>query len=770
MPVALEVSLALLPEAALAVDVHGRVMAVNDLAAALFGPEGPFDTAGPVPTLGAIRGFGEWLAGKGVAVFETHLAGRRPNGVPVTVELRAHRLDGEGGALCLLTELDRARVASEAQRFFDIAFDTAPIGMALFNTDGEYVRVNAALCTMLGRRADELLGRRDQEFTHLEDRQSDVDAAWRILRGEIHTWQCEKRFLRPDGSVVWTIANLTFLRDDDGNPLSWVGQFQDITARKALEVTLLERERRTREILETAHEAFMSIDRQGCVTDWNPAAEATFGWARDEILGRSVIDALAPERDRDGLRAMLVEGRPSGVCFPLNELVEMTGLHRSGREFPVELTVWAVERDDEHAFNAFIRDISERKRTEEQLEQAHSEAVQASRMKSEFLANMSHEIRTPLNGVIGMSGLLLSSDLRSDQLEYAEVVRRSGETLLEIINDILDFSKIEAGKLELEQSEFDVGSLVEDVAELLAPEAQRKGLELTTITEPEIPSLVTGDPGRIRQILTNLVGNAIKFTPAGELSVRVSRQAGGATGAPMVHVAVRDTGPGIAAEDAKRLFDPFTQGDASTTRRFGGTGLGLAISRRLAELMGGSIGVESTPGDGSTFWFTVPLVPAAGAAWRPGRLSLLAGARVLVVDDNATSRAVLDHQLTRWGLATATAADGATGLEVLRTAFRAGRPIDVVLVDSELVTAGGLDLGHAIATDPEVASTTLILLTPVGRPRSPDGTTPNVHVAKPVRRSQLFDALADALGIGSGRATRESRPPALPDLPEALAG
>ena len=258
--------LELLPEAALLVDARAVVVARNRSASELFGPNGGALEC----TLTAVGGFTDWLAGSGEDTFRGRLHARRPTDVPLTVELSARRLaDGSGGAVCLVAQPDRERVASEAQRYFDIAFDAAPIGMALFNTDGEYVRVNTALCRLLGRTEAELLGRRDQELTHPDDRQGDVDAAWRILRGEISTWQCEKRFLRPDGSVIWAIANLTFLRDEDGNPVSWVGQFQDISERKRDEKALQETLSLLAATLDATADGVLVVDPGGTITSFN---------------------------------------------------------------------------------------------------------------------------------------------------------------------------------------------------------------------------------------------------------------------------------------------------------------------------------------------------------------------------------------------------------------------------------------------------------------------------------------------------------------------
>jgi len=743
-----EAPLQLLPEAALQVDAHGRLVARNRLAAAMFGATGPLQASAITESLRQIPGFQHWLAGVGDEFFRGRLHARRSNGVPLTVDLSARRISRRaGGAVCLLVELDRQRVSTEAQRYFDIAFDAAPIGMALFNTDGEYVRVNGSLCTMLGRSADELLGHRDQEFTHPDDRQADVDAAWRILRGEIHSWQCEKRFLGADGADVWVMANLTFLRDEAGRPLSWVGQFQDITARKSLETDLLERERITRQILETAHDAFVSIDDAGTVVEWNSQAEATFGWARAEIIGRELADTIVPEGLRDGYRRGLQRFLTTGSSPLIGPLVELTGLDRAGREFPVELTICAVATADGYRFNAFLRDISGRRRVEEQVAQAHSAAVEASRMKSEFLANMSHEIRTPLNGVIGMTGLLLETDLDAEQRDFAETARRSGEVLLEVVNDVLDFSKVEAGKLELECRPFDLRELADDVGALLGAQARAKGLDLRVGVDPGVPVTVTGDPARVRQIITNLAGNAVKFTDEGEVAVGISLAEAGDH--PLVLVEVRDSGMGIAPEDQARLFESFTQADASTTRRYGGTGLGLAISKRLAELMGGSIGLRSAPGAGSTFWFTVRLGPSPSPTTAvPGPAipatrdapAGSAGRRLLVAEDNPVNQRVATAMLARLGYAVDVVADGAQAVDALRRGAYAA-----VVMDCQMPGMNGYEAATAIRRAEGGRRRTPIVAVTASAMKGDEerclAAGMDAYLSKPVRMEALSEAL-----------------------------
>jgi two-component system sensor histidine kinase/response regulator len=516
-------------------------------------------------------------------------------------------------------------------------------------------------------------------------------------------------------------------------------------------LALQDSEQRFRLIVQTALDAFLEIDPDGVLTEWNARAEEAFGWRRYEAIGQRLGTMIALDCEAEGtqrLREIFRAAQPSAVA----QRMEIVGRHRDGHEFPAEMTLSAIWVGTHFIYAAFVHDVTARKVAEAEREDAKIAAEAGNRAKTEFLANISHEIRTPMNAVIGMSELLLDTPLDSMQRDYAENIRDNSNALLTVINDILDFSKVEAGRLELEQLEVDLRDTFEDVARLVSTQAHAKGLEVTAQLDPLLPTLVKADAGRVRQMLLNLACNAVKFTRQGEVALEIKVAETNSHGTH-VRCEVRDTGIGISADRLKDLFTPFTQVDTSTTRNLGGTGLGLSIVRRLAELMGGEAGVESTRGVGSTFWFTAWFAPVTQAPRAlPAPPVALKGQRVLMVDDNATNRKVLMGQLLLSGVDPVSAGSAGEALMLMRHAAAVGRPFDAVLLDQQMPDCDGAELGRIIFSDDMLDSTRLILLTSSGQ-RGEGQMFADIgfagYLLKPVAQRDLTDCLMLALASGA---------------------
>lgn len=648
-------------------------------------------------------------------------------------------------------EAERRLAAERLDHFFNMSTDL----LCIAGLDGRFWQVNPAWEHTFGYTAEELTSRPYLDFVHPDDvERTRREAATQMAAG-LQSISFENRYRCRDGSYRW--LNWNAIPTPDG---AIYAVARDTTDQRRAD----EARARLAAIVSSTSDAVVGTTLDGTITSWNPGAERLYGHPEAGALGRHLALVLPPERHAELTAAFARVAAGEAVELPDTVRVRQDGtrLHVAESISPIHDAAGTVT-----GAASIARDVTDRVRVAQALAQARDDALAATQLKSQFVAMVSHEIRTPMNGVIGLTNLLLQAPLEPGPRRWAEAIRTSGQALLAIINDILDFSKIEAGHVELVDVDYDLGRLLEDTIQAVAEAARGKDLEILAYYPPDLPTAVRGDAGRLRQALLNLLGNAVKFTGAGEVLLRVEPAGPGPDGRPTVTFSVTDTGIGIAAKNLDRLFEPFSQVDAATNREFGGTGLGLSISRQLIELMGGRLEVESRPGHGSRFWFTIPLTPRPEPADRRGARDLVAARSILVVDDNATSRDLITRHASAWGMTPAEAPDGHAALDRLRAAALARRPYDVTVIDQHMPDLDGVALAARIAADPGIPPTSLVLLTSgtYADDRGAAAAGADAVLRKPVGPSQLYNCLVELLDPQAARAARAARPPVVAPAP-----
>ena len=648
--------------------------------------------------------------------------------------------------------------ATKERHLLDTLMDTVPDTIYFKDAQGRFVRANKALASRFGLGdPDGAVGKTDFDFFTEEHARPAFEDEQEIMRTGRPIEAKEEKETWDDGHTTWVSTTKLPLRNLDGTIVGTFGISRDITGRKQAEEALRLGEQRFRSLVEATAAIVWNTPASGEFESDQPGWSAFTGQTFEQLKGWGWLHAVHPEDREKTARVWSAAVAARSLYQVEHRLRRRDGqyLHMVVRAVPI-----LKEGGEIREWVGVHTDVDAEKRAEAATLEAKEAAEAATRAKSEFLANMSHEIRTPLNGIIGMTDLTLDTELTADQREYLGLVKTSADHLLTVINDVLDFSKIEAGKLDIESVDFNLRDTLDDTVATLANRAHKKGLELADHVAADVPDALVGDPHRIRQVVVNLIGNAIKFTDRGEVVLRVERLS--QTGDEVwLHFAVSDTGIGIAPEQQQKLFKAFAQADTSTTRKYGGTGLGLAISARLVAMMGGDVWLDSEPGRGSTFHFKVrfgiarsPIVASA----KPAEPTYVHGLSVLVVDDNATNRRILQEMLTNWGMRPTVVEGGSAALAALERAHAAGEVFPLVLLDAMMPEMDGFELASRVRERPQLAGATLMMLSSADR-REDAARCRDVGVAayltKPIRQSTLLDMIMTALGP---KASVEDRP------------
>jgi PAS domain S-box-containing protein len=628
----------------------------------------------------------------------------------------------------------------------DALIQTSPAAIAVADLNHRITLTNPAFSRIFGYTPEECIGRTVNDLIVPPEAQVGFEEnAQLVLSGSVVTGTMRRK--RKDGILVY-VESYAVPISSNGQGQGVVAVYQDVTQRVMAEAALRQSEEIFRMLSATAPVGIFRTDESGTPVYVNERLTEITGISAEQSCNNRWIDSLHPE-DRERALSLWRDAVRQG-----EDLIDQHRIVKSNGEI-VWVAVrarWARGLDGKlQSFVGVVEDITVVMEAHERMRRAKEAAESASRAKGEFLANMSHEIRTPLNGIVGMTDLALDTELTSEQREFLDIVKLSADSLLAVINDILDFSKIEAGKLDLEELDFNLRDCLESTMKMLALRADEKQLELLCDVGIEVPEIVRGDSARVRQVVVNLVGNAIKFTSKGEVELRVQSEAE-KDGDSVLHFIVSDTGIGIPADKQKLIFDPFSQADTSTTRKYGGSGLGLTISARLVEMMQGKIWVESEPSCGTRFHFTARLRTGSTPAIQSARLAppeVLQGVKVLVVDDNYTNRRILQGMLARWEMKVTLVEGGEEALAELSRAREAGEPYGLILTDLLMPKMDGFGLIELIRQRPNLSTATIMMLTSAGQ-RGDAAHCRELGVAaylmKPIRQSELREAIARVVG------------------------
>ncbi|MEI7556738.1 PAS domain S-box protein [Candidatus Chlorohelix sp.] len=670
-------------------------------------------------------------------------------------------LDGESHLLTMMNDITKRKQAEEALRESENSFRSVVnnIKEVVFQTDAEglWSFLNPAWMEVTGFSVEESLGQNFLNYVYPEDRQRNLELFTPLIERKKEYCRHTIRYLTKVGTPRWLEVYARLTLDAHDTVIGTSGTLRDVHEQRLAEEALRESEERYRFLAENSTDTITRLSPERIFEYVSPACQKFIGFTPEELVGHPLLEFVHSDD-----QAQFLQLRPSWQEQNKEVLITYRQRCKNGQYLWVEVSMhYITDPTTGELLNiiSVTRDITERRKMEEALAQVRDEALEANRLKSEFLATMSHEIRTPMNSIIGVTELLLETPLEEEQREFAEIIQDSAQNLLTIINDILDYSKIEAGKLVLEEIPLPTLELVENAAETLAPLARKKNLSLLTFVDPNVPERVIGDPVRLRQILLNLISNAIKFTSQGEILVKVRAESIDNSTA-LLHFSISDTGIGISETESLRLFQSFSQADGSTTRKYGGTGLGLAICKRLVEHMGGEIGVESAPGKGSIFWFSARFKFDATSSVKLLVPELdLSGSLVLVVDDLPSHQQIIRQYLESCGIQSQGAVSGQEALTLLQEAV-SKKPFDLAIVDLVLPDIDGFALARAIQKNPALENLPLIMLTAFderGQTEQALRAEFSAYLTKPLKKAQLLETIERALSERKVRLLEEGK-------------